>query len=205
MIWYLCRRLLSECLSCFCLFPARGKKKKKKKHFYRASWNTKHINIPFAMCFSSADLQKKHQIARPTLGWSRLGYPQIWRYKAPRANKQCHRLRKAPHLAMGQKARTPMNIPTHSNRLKWVVHLPQNGTIGFDPQPSLSRAQRRQCQRQRPHARPGSCRAIAQSGQVLRRRRGQSAKDAKGGAKGPRSRGEQAKRPASPGLGPGEP
>ena len=25
----------------------------------------------------------------------------------------------------------------HQNRLKWVVHLSQNGTIGFDPQPCL--------------------------------------------------------------------
>ena len=32
-----------------------------------------------------------------------------------------------------------MNIrfnPTTKIVLKWVVHLPQNGTIGFDPQPS---------------------------------------------------------------------
>ena len=29
-------------------------------------------------------------------------------------------------------------LPTmkQCNRLKWVVHLPQNGTIGFDPQPN---------------------------------------------------------------------
>ena len=26
----------------------------------------------------------------------------------------------------------------HQNRLKWVVHLPQNGTIAFDPQPDPS-------------------------------------------------------------------
>ena len=34
------------------------------------------------------------------------------------------------HLAMGP----PVNIPIP---LKWVVHLPQNGTIGFDPPPDL--------------------------------------------------------------------
>ena len=41
------------------------------------------------------------------------------------------------HMAMGQEPnRTPNEHPNpHSNRLKWVVHLPQNGTIGFDPQP----------------------------------------------------------------------
>ena len=27
------------------------------------------------------------------------------------------------------------NIPIPTNRLKWVVHLAQNGTIGFDPRP----------------------------------------------------------------------
>ena len=32
------------------------------------------------------------------------------------------------------KARIPRKHPNpDSNRLKWVVHLPQNGTIGFDP------------------------------------------------------------------------
>ena len=29
----------------------------------------------------------------------------------------------------------PVNIPIPTNRLKWVAHLPPNGTIGFDPQP----------------------------------------------------------------------
>ena len=36
-------------------------------------------------------------------------------------------------LAMGQ---NPVHPNPHQNRLKWVVHLPQNGTIGFDPQPT---------------------------------------------------------------------
>ena len=36
----------------------------------------------------------------------------------------------------GSKSRTPGEHPSHhSNRPKWVVHLLQNGTIGFDPQP----------------------------------------------------------------------
>ena len=30
----------------------------------------------------------------------------------------------------------PAHPNPHQNRLKWVVHLPKNGTIGFDPQPS---------------------------------------------------------------------
>ena len=35
--------------------------------------------------------------------------------------------------------RTPSEYPNpHKNRLKWVVHLPRNGTIGFDPQPYLA-------------------------------------------------------------------
>ena len=38
---------------------------------------------------------------------------------------------------MGQNPnRTPSEHSNpHQNRLKWVVHPPQNGTIGFDPQP----------------------------------------------------------------------
>ena len=41
-----------------------------------------------------------------------------------------------PH-GHGSKARTPSEHPNpHENRLKWVVHLPQNGNIGFDPQPN---------------------------------------------------------------------
>ena len=37
---------------------------------------------------------------------------------------------------MGQKPVPPVNIPIPTkNRQKWVVPLPQNGTIGFDPQP----------------------------------------------------------------------
>ena len=36
----------------------------------------------------------------------------------------------------GSKARTPSENPNpHKNRLKWVVHLPEKGSIGFDPQP----------------------------------------------------------------------
>ena len=40
------------------------------------------------------------------------------------------------HMAMGQNPNsTPSEHPNpHENRLTWVVHLPQNGTIGFDPQ-----------------------------------------------------------------------
>ena len=45
-------------------------------------------------------------------------------------------------MAMGQNPNpTPSEHPNpHENRLKWVVHLPQNGTIGFDPQPNGARA-----------------------------------------------------------------
>ena len=35
----------------------------------------------------------------------------------------------------GSKSRTLSEHPNPHYRLKWVVHLPQNGTIGFDPQP----------------------------------------------------------------------
>ena len=40
------------------------------------------------------------------------------------------------YMAMGQNPnRTPSEHPNpNKNRPKWVVHLPQNGTIGFDPQ-----------------------------------------------------------------------
>ena len=42
----------------------------------------------------------------------------------------------SPHLAMGQHPVPPVNIPIPLKKvLKWVVRLPQNGTIGFDPQP----------------------------------------------------------------------
>ena len=37
-------------------------------------------------------------------------------------------------VAVGQNLVLPVNIPILQNRLKWVVRLPQNGTIGFDPQ-----------------------------------------------------------------------
>ena len=37
------------------------------------------------------------------------------------------------HLAMGQNPIPPVNPLKWSK--KWVVHLLQNGTIGFDPQP----------------------------------------------------------------------
>ena len=46
-------------------------------------------------------------------------------------------------MAMGQNPKPvpPVNIrfnpTTKIGSLKWVVHLPQNGTIGFDPQPYL--------------------------------------------------------------------
>ena len=36
------------------------------------------------------------------------------------------------HLGMGQNSPSPSVHPT---RLKWVVYLPQKGTIGFKPQP----------------------------------------------------------------------
>ena len=37
----------------------------------------------------------------------------------------------------GSKLRTPSEHPNpDSNRLHWVVHLPQNGTIGSDPLPN---------------------------------------------------------------------
>ena len=39
------------------------------------------------------------------------------------------------HLAMGQKPVPPVNIPIPTKIEKWVVHLPQTGTFGFDPQP----------------------------------------------------------------------
>ena len=38
----------------------------------------------------------------------------------------------AVHMAVGQNPVRPVNIPIST---KVVVHLPQNGTIGFDPQP----------------------------------------------------------------------
>ena len=42
-------------------------------------------------------------------------------------------------MAMGQNPnRTPSEHSNpHKNRLKRVVHLPQNGTIGFDPRPNV--------------------------------------------------------------------
>ena len=42
-------------------------------------------------------------------------------------------------LGHGSKSRTPSeHFNPHQNRPKWVVHLPQNGTIGFDPHAVLS-------------------------------------------------------------------
>ena len=41
----------------------------------------------------------------------------------------------------GSKPRTPSEHPNpRKNRVTWVVHLPQNGTIGVDPQPCLTHA-----------------------------------------------------------------
>ena len=53
--------------------------------------------------------------------------------------------RKYPGIAvlamMGQKPVPPVNIPIPTkNRVKWVLHLFHNGTIGFDPQPFLETA-----------------------------------------------------------------
>ena len=40
------------------------------------------------------------------------------------------------HIWPRVKSRTPSAYPNpHENGPKWAVHLPQNGTIGFDPQP----------------------------------------------------------------------
>ena len=46
-------------------------------------------------------------------------------------------------VAMGPNPVPPvkMPIPTQIVRLNWVVHLPQNGTIGFDPQPTKANQQ----------------------------------------------------------------
>ena len=42
-----------------------------------------------------------------------------------------------PHpFGHGSKACTPVNIPIPT-KITWVVRLPQNGTIGFDPQPFI--------------------------------------------------------------------
>ena len=46
---------------------------------------------------------------------------------------------------MGQKPVPPVNIPIPTKkkkRIKWVVHLPQHGTIGFDPQPGVEQQKR---------------------------------------------------------------
>ena len=43
-------------------------------------------------------------------------------------------------LGHGSQPHTPSEHPNpHQNGLKWAVHLSQNGTIGVDPQPLLSR------------------------------------------------------------------
>ena len=55
------------------------------------------------------------------------------------AAEKANTLRRGPkkiacYLATGQKPVPPVNIPVPT-KIDWVVHLPQNGTIGFDPQP----------------------------------------------------------------------
>ena len=59
---------------------------------------------------------------------------------------------------MGQKPVPPVNIPIPTNRLKWVVHLPQNGTIVFDPEPDFKRGtpSKQQATREATHWRSGS-------------------------------------------------
>ena len=37
------------------------------------------------------------------------------------------------YVAVGQNPVPPEHPNSHKNRLKWAVHLPQNGTIGVDP------------------------------------------------------------------------
>ena len=39
------------------------------------------------------------------------------------------------HVAMGQNPVPPVNISIPTKIDKWLVHLPQNGTMGFDPPP----------------------------------------------------------------------
>ena len=51
----------------------------------------------------------------------------------------------------------------HSKRLKWVVHLPQNGTIGFDPQPT-HRVRTRQNQSLPANSGSASCRPLSRLG-----------------------------------------
>ena len=56
------------------------------------------------------------------------------------AGKQCRALT----LRHGSKSRTSSEHPNpHQNRLTCVMHLPQNGTFGFDPQPLRSHNKKR--------------------------------------------------------------
>ena len=63
-----------------------------------------------------------------------LGVESSWTKKCFKWRVSCWR---PLHMAMVQNPVPPVNIPIQplNQVLKWVVHLPQNGTIGFDPQP----------------------------------------------------------------------
>ena len=62
-------------------------------------------------------------------------------FPSNRPNKW-HPTNTSPH-GHGSKSRTLSEDPNpHQNRLKWVVHLPQNGTIGFDPPPTFKKQKR---------------------------------------------------------------
>ena len=62
-------------------------------------------------------------------------------------------------MATGQNAnRTPSEHPNpRKNRLKWMVHLPQNGTIGFDPQPHVQEVQNMRGLAECEHSLPPAC------------------------------------------------
>ena len=69
------------------------------------------------------------QISDPTVLLDKLGHVprHVGREKESTRRKETD----LPY-GHGSKARTPSAL---KQVLKWVVHLPQNGTIGFDPQP----------------------------------------------------------------------
>ena len=67
---------------------------------------------------------KQLHLTRPPLGAEAALHASLAGNPAPKCRKA------ATTCGHGSKSRTPSEHPnSHSNRLKWVVHLPQNGTI----------------------------------------------------------------------------
>ena len=94
------------------------------------------------MAHAGAQLQAGLGTAAPRTGWACWAGAWGLSRAGPKPPLPTPQTKK---MAMGQNPNrlAPSEHPIQSNhyRLKWVVHLPQNGTICFDPQPNVGNLQ----------------------------------------------------------------